>query len=79
MNMLFFYLSVIENHENDDKFKSLYYKYEKKVFSIAYGFTNDFHDAEDASQAAFFAIARNIDKINTDDEAKTKIYVYKSV
>lgn len=77
--MLFLYLAVIDDHNNDDKFIKLYYAYEKKVFSIAFGFTNDFHDAEDASQVAFFALARNIAKINLENESETKIYVYKAV
>jgi len=77
--MLFFYLSVIDDHSNDDKFIKLYHAYEKKVFSIAFGFTNNFHDSEDASQVAFFALARNIAKINIENEAETKIYVYKAV
>lgn len=77
--MLFQYLAVIENHKNDDEFVKLYNAYEKKVFSIAYGFTNDFHDAEDASQVAFFALARNISKINVENEVETKIYIYKAV
>ena len=77
--MLQFYLSVIDDNSNDGKFIRIYNAYEDRVFSIAYGFTNDFHDAEDASQSAFFSIARNIDKISVEDEQKTKIYVYKSV
>ncbi len=77
--MLFLYLSVIEDHNNDDKFIKLYNMYEKKVFSIAFGFTEDFHDAEDASQVAFFSLARNIEKIDLENEAETKIYVYKTV
>ena len=77
--MLFLYLAVIDDHNNDDKFIKLYYAYEKKVFSIAFGFTNDFHDAEEASQNAFFALARNIAKINLENESETKIYIYKAI
>lgn len=77
--MLFLYLSVIEDHSNDDKFIKLYDIYEKKAFSIAFGFTNDYYDAEDASQTAFFALARNIAKINLENEDETKIYVFKAV
>lgn len=77
--MILFYLAVIEDHNNDDKFLALYNKYEKRVFSIAVGFVKDFHDAEDASQMAFFALARNIAKINLDNSDETKVYVYKAV
>lgn len=76
--MLFLYLAAIENHDNDDKFMKLYNKYEKKVFSIAFEFTKDQYDAEDASQMAFFALARNIEKIDLENENATKIYVYKA-
>ena len=77
--MLTLYLLAIEDHSNDHKFISLYERYEKKVFSIAYKYMGNIHDAEDASQSAFFALARNIDKINIEDEVATKVYVYKTV
>ena len=77
--MLSLFLAAIENHDNDDKFTKLYNKYEKKVFSIAFEFTKDQYDAEDASQMAFFAVARNIEKIDLENENATKIYVYKAV
>ena len=77
--MLSLFLAAIENHDNDDKFTKLYNKYEKKVFSIAFEFTKDQYDAEDASQMAFFALARNIEKIDLENENATKIYVYKAV
>ena len=60
--MLFLYLAAIENHDNDDKFMKLYKAYEEKVYSIAIGFTKNQYDAEEATQSAFFALARNIDK-----------------
>ena len=62
--MLSLFLAAIENHDNDDKFIKLYKIYEKRVFSIAFGLTNNQYDAEDASQAAFFALARNIEKLD---------------
>ena len=77
--MLSLYLAAIENHDSDDKFIKLYKIYEKKVFSIAFGFTNNQYDAEDASQTAFFALARNIEKLDLENEEETKIYVYKAV
>ena len=77
--MLFLYLAAIDDHKDDDKFTRLYNTYEKKVFSIAYGFTKNQYDAEDASQMAFFALARNIEKIDLENESATKIYVYKAV
>ncbi len=77
--MLFLYLAAIDDHKDDDKFTRLYNTYEKKVFSIAFEFTKDQYDAEDASQMAFFALARNIEKIDLENENATKIYVYKAV
>ena len=76
--MLFLYLAAIENHDNDDKFMKLYKAYEEKVYSIAIGFTKNQYDAEEATQSAFFALARNIDKIDLENEDETKIYVYKA-
>ena len=77
MQALFYCLALIDDHRYDDKFTEIYYKYEKRVFTIAYKYTEDRYDAEEAAQNAFMTIARNIDKINLDDEAKTKIYIYK--
>ena len=42
------------------------------------GITENFHDAEEATQSAFFAIARNIKKISTLDEKNIKVYVFKT-
>jgi DNA-directed RNA polymerase specialized sigma24 family protein len=73
--MLSLFLAAIENHDNDDKFIKLYKIYEKRVFGIAFGLTNNQYDAEDASQAAFFALARNIDKIDLENEVQIRDYV----
>ena len=76
--MLSLFLAAIENHDNDDKFIKLYKAYEEKVYSIAIGFTKNKYDAEEATQSAFFALARNMDKIDLENEDETKIYVYKA-
>ncbi len=75
--MLLFYLAAIENHDNDGKFTEIYEKYEKRIFSIAYAVTKDYHDAEDASQNAFLAIVANIDKIDLGDAERSRMYIYK--
>ena len=77
--MLLFYLAAIEDHNNDQKFINLYRQYGKKIFNIAVKYMANPYDAEDAAQAACFALARNISKIDLKDTEKTKIYIYKAV
>lgn len=76
--MLLFYLSLIENHENDDDFEKIYYKYRKMVYKVAKHHTNNHHLAEDAEVIVFTGIAKNIDKILKFDENHLEIYLCKA-
>ena len=78
MIMMPFILSVIDDKENEKKFLKLYNKYEAFIFKIAYSITDNFHNAEDATQTALFALAKNIDKIDLSDVTRCKIYVCKA-
>ena len=71
------FLAAIEDDGNDEKFTILYEAYEKDVMKIAFSYLKDFHYAEEAAQSAFFALAKNIEKIDLDEREKTKIYVFK--
>lgn len=76
--MLLFYLSLISDHENDDDFVKIYYKYRRSMYNIAKSYTHNHHDAEDVLQIAFIGIATHIDTIKKLDEEKLEIYVFKS-
>ena len=57
------------------RFEELYITYRKLMFYVAKGILGNDQDAEDAVHDAFLAIAKNFDKISTDDRHKTKAFV----
>ena len=75
--MLTLYLSIIENHENDDIFIEIYNKYKSSMYKVAFTYLNDHHLTEDALQVAFSGIARNIDKIKKLSKENQEIYILK--
>lgn len=77
--MLTFYLSLIENHEDDDDFLKLYYKYKQSMYNIAFSYLHNYHYCQDAMQIAFSGIAKNMGTIKKLDEEKLEIYVLKSI
>ena len=77
--MLTFYLSIIENHEDDDDFLQIYYKYRKYMYNVAFSYLKDYHYSQDAMQIAFTGIAKNIGTIKKLNEEKLEIYVLKSI
>ena len=72
---LLFCLAVIDEPIYQEKFSDIYIQYEKLVLKIAYEYTKNVHDAEDAAQDAFLGIAKNIKNIDLTDSQKIKIYV----
>lgn len=76
--MLAFYLSLIENHDNDDDFERIYNKYNKMMYKVAKSHTKNHHLAEEAVQNVLINIARNIDRIKKFDENYLEIYLCKS-
>ena len=73
--MLELFLNLIETEEGKSKFENIYSKYKNFLFNTAISVLNDYHDAEDALQNILFVIAKNIDKIDTDNENKLKSYL----
>ena len=76
--MLAFYLSLIENHDNDDDFERIYNKYSKMMYKVAKSHTKNHHLAEEAVQNVLINIARNIDRLKDFDESYLEIYLCKS-
>ena len=76
--MLTFYLSLIEDHNYDDDFEQIYYKYREMMFKVAKSHTHNYHLAEEAVQNVFIGVARNIDKIKNLDEKHLEIYLCKA-
>ena len=77
--MIAFYLTFIEDHNNDSKFEMIYNTYRDKMFNAAYGILKDYHYAEDALQECFINIAKMIDTIRIDDVIVLKAYLMKAV
>lgn len=76
--MLALYLSIIEDHNNNDDFERIYHKYSKLMFKVAISYTNNHHLAEEAVQNVFINVAKNIDKIKKFDEDCLEIYLCKA-
>ncbi len=76
--MLAFYLSLIEDHNNDDDFERIYHKYSKMMYKVARSHTKNHHFAEEAVQNVLVNIARNIDRIKYFDEDYLEIYLCKA-
>ncbi len=75
--MLSLYLMVIEDHENDSKFEIIYNDYHEMLYNIAFGITQNHHDAEETMQIALFAIAEDIANVKIDNIPMLKSYLYK--
>ena len=56
--MLQFYLSMIENPEDQSLFEQIYYKYYKQMFKVAFSILGNKEDAEDAVHDVFVKIAK---------------------
>ena len=73
--MILFYLSLIEDINDKDKFEKLYILYRKKMFYVANEILNNQYDAEDAVHNAFISIARNMSSIDDIHSSETYAYV----
>ena len=74
--MLFFYFLALDDPREEDKFNKIYYKYEKQIFSFIYKFFGNYYDTKEAAQDTWFAIARNISRIEMENENKLLGYLY---
>ncbi len=77
--MLGFCLLMLNDDDDRLKFIALYNRYHNIFTSVAMGILEDFHDAEEAVQTAFVAIARNIDRLDTTNEKLTDSYMYRTI
>ena len=69
------YLQLIDSPQERSRFERLYATYRNLMFHVAKRILGNDQDAEDAVHDAFLAIAKNFDKISTDDRHKTKAFV----
>lgn len=73
--LMLLYLEMIERPEDIVKFEEVFFKYKGLMYYVANRLLWNEHDAEDAVQQAFIAIAKNIDKIMDVDCPQTRSYV----
>lgn len=73
-NMLFFF-SVIEDEDSRKKLATLYTKYYKVLYKVAYRILNDEYLAEDAVQSAFIKLVDCLDKIDEINCNKTRAFI----
>ena len=72
---LSYYLALIDNAEDQNKFEYLYNHYQKQMYYTAKKILNDAFIAEDAVHEAFVKIARNMNKIDDETSDRTKAFV----
>lgn len=73
--MLAFYLQMIDTDEEKSKFETAYKEYKKLLHYIAHTILKDNHLAEDAVQDAFFALARNMEKFQSQSCNEIRNYL----
>lgn len=72
---MLFFLSLIPDEENKNKFISIYEKYRVLICKICMSETADYFLCEDAMQNTFVKIANNIDKIYSFLGNEQKVYI----
>ena len=72
---LSYYLALIDNAEDQNKFEYLYNHYQKQMYYTAKRILNDAFIAEDAVHEAFVKIARNMNKIDDMESNETRSFV----
>lgn len=73
------YLALIDDENEQIKFRNVCEEYKESMFDIAMGFTKDYFDAQDAISLALYSIARNIQNIDANNKERTKGYIYKII
>lgn len=71
---MLFFVAIIEDEQSKSKPESLYTKYGKDMFRVAYRILNDYQLAQDAVQVAFIKLIDNIDKIDEVNSNKTRAF-----
>ncbi len=69
--MLAFYLSVIPDEEEKNKFTALYRRYKQLMLKTAFGLLQDAQLTEDAVQDAFLYVAKHMEKIDAPESPRT--------
>lgn len=69
------YLAQLHTPEEADKFRALYERYYGLLLNVANQILHNHHDAEDATQEAFFAVVKHLEKISDVGCPKTRAFL----
>lgn len=73
--MIGYYLALVENESQKDKFEKLYYKYKGMMYKVAFDVTKSRDLAEDVVHEAFLQIIDELDNIRIDNPKELKAYL----
>lgn len=76
--MLAFYMALIDEESDKEKFERIYHLYAKRMLKMAYSVLHNRSQCEDVVHEAFIKIARNIKAVDEVDSVKTLSYVLKA-
>lgn len=74
--MLAMYMALVDTEEGRVLFETIYYNYQQQMYHVAYQVLKDSAHAEDAVQEALLGIARTVDRVRFDNDAKLRAYVF---
>ena len=72
---MFFFLTLLEDPEEQQKFTEIYYQYRHFLWYVANQKLQDAHLAEDAVQETFLALTRHLDKVEEVYSDRTRNFL----
>lgn len=73
--MLVFYMALIDDKEDAERFERIYLGYRQRMFAVAMRILQDPMEAEDAVHNAFLSIAKTIETVPQGNEQEEKAYI----
>lgn len=74
--MLLFYISLLQDHDYDDKLIKIYNEYKSWMLKIAFHFLKNEEDAKDVVHDTFIKITGNIQNLPVENPEVTKSYLF---
>lgn len=71
--MLQFYMSLVQNDEEQNIIADLYEKHEQEMYKAAYAILHNSHSAEDAVHEAFIRVIHNLGSLTFTSDARTRV------
>ena len=77
--MLILYTALIDDESDKLRFEEIYYSYHKRMYVIAKKILGNSEDAEDAVQISLLNLARQMDRVPTENDQVLKAYIFTTV